>query len=264
MAYLAAAGLLMGAGGTFLKGRAGDIAKRAAINAANLPGLDTKKITEEALQDQEGLVGRASAMASSVGKSNQSNLLAMEEQALPGSGASRDKMLQEILDLLSGDFSADTNRRGAAFNVGSGRGGSPSGMISNLRRTDLEKTERLKTGSTLLNTLLGGLRIANSPGVQAFLGPTASDLINIRGQERANKQNLLFSASGIPGQTAAWGSWLQSTGGMMLGSGLDKGTSSPTSGSQSGTTSIWQRIGQEGWMNNDWYLGKEKGRDSKE
>lgn len=221
MGYAAAAGLLMSAGGAFLGGKAGDIARERLKGAANLPGVDTRALTEQALADQLATLPQASKLAGQVGTANQAQLLAQEEQALPGVGAARQQALGSISGLFSDDAAwlKGVQQRGAALGLSSGLRGSGAGQLATLKLSDQEKMQRTQLGTGLLGSLIGSMRLANTPGVQSFLGPTANQLIDIRSQERSQRQALLAQASQIPGQTAAWGNWLTQTGGALMGAG---------------------------------------------
>lgn len=222
MAYAAAAGLLLGAGGAFLSGRANDLARKRLESAAELPGVDTGALTGEALRDQLKYLPQASEVAGKVSAANQAALNAQEEAALPGVGAARAGALTSINQLFADDASwlEGVQRRGAALGLSSGLFGSQAGQLRTLRLSDTEKLARTQLGTGLLGSLIGSMRLANSPGVQSFLGPTANQLIDLRSQERARKQQLLAQAAGIPGQTAAWGNYLTQTGGALTGMGL--------------------------------------------
>lgn len=224
MAYAAAAaGLVLGAGGAFLSGKAGDNRLKKLKAIANTPGLDTGAITEEALKDQLKLMGLSEELATEVARINQANVNAAEESALPGVREAR----QEALGAARSMFGEDSEwlkgvmRRGAALGLSSGLGaGSGAGKMQTLRLSDRESMARKQMGVGMLGSLIGGLRLANTPGVQAFMGPSPSELINIRGQERTQRMNILLQRAGIGGQTQAWANYLNQTGGMLTGAGM--------------------------------------------
>jgi len=215
-------GVALIGGGSALGGNAASKAKKDLKKVANIPGLDIEAATLEALGLQEGNLERATKLASGVGTVDQKQLLAQEEMALPGAAAARQQNLQSILALFSddADWLSGLQRRGAALGVGSGLGGSQAARIGTLRLSDQEKLQRTSMGTGLLGSLLSGLKISNSPSVQAFLGPSASEVINIRGQERVNRQNLLAQRAGMPGATSIWGNTLTQIGGTLLGGSL--------------------------------------------
>lgn len=224
MSFIAvgAGGLLLGAGGGFLKGRAGDITRNRQLAAANLEGLDTDKLTAEALAEEEKYLPQATALSSSLSKANQEQLLAREEMALPGVGNARGTALSDIERLLGEDaqWLEGVQRRGAALGIQSGLRGSEAGQIGTLRLSDVEHQNRITRGVGLLDQLIGSLRIAQTPGVQTFMGLTPGERIQLRSQERSAKQQMMYGAASTPGQTGAWGDFLSSTGGLLTGLGL--------------------------------------------
>lgn len=218
---LLVAGVVTGAGGALLKGRAGDLYRKRVLDIAETPGLDVDKLSREALTGQLDRFDLSSDLAARTARANQAGLLGQEEASLPGLGAARQRGLETVLSFLGEDrdWLAGIQRRGAALGLGRGFGGSPAAQMGTLRLSDTESMARKQTGLGMLGALISSMRIANSPGVQAFLGPSSSDLINIRGQERVQKMNLLTQAAGIPGQTAAWAGYLSGVGGMLAGMG---------------------------------------------
>lgn len=216
---LAGAGL--GAIGGFLQGRAGDIVRSRLENIANTPGVDIGAATGESLSNMDRYLPEATALSGSLSKANQANLLAEEEMALPGAGAARQKNLSAINNLFADDaeWLAGVQRRGAAMGVGRGLFGSGAAQVGTLRLSDQERNQRTQLGTGLLGSLLGSLRIANTPGVQAFLGPSPSETVSLRSGERTQRMNYLAQAAGVPGMTGAFGSYLSSVGGMLTGAG---------------------------------------------
>lgn len=225
MGYAAIAGALIAAGGAALQGRANDMKRQRLKKAADEPGLDVGLVTGEALGNQEKYFDRAAGLAGRTSAANQAALLAQEEAALPGAGAARGEALGRIRGLFSddADWLRGVQRRGAALGLSSGLFGSQAGQLQTLRLSDRESMGRTQLGTSLLGSLIGSLRIANSPGVQAFMGPSASDLVTLREQERRDRQQLMAKAALMPGQTEAWGSYLTDTGGALMGGGFAGG-----------------------------------------
>lgn len=225
MGYAAAAGLLMSAGGAFLSGRAGDLKRQKLEDIANTPGVDTGALTGQALADQLKYLPQSTELSSKISSANQAQLQAREEQSLPGIGAARQNALGRINGLFADDSTwlKGVQRRGAALGLSSGLFGSQAGQLGTLRLSDQEQMARTQLGTGLLGSLIGSMRIANTPGVQSFMGPSADQLINIRSQERTQKMAYQAQAAGVPGQTAAWGNYLTQTGGALMGAGLTGG-----------------------------------------
>lgn len=267
MAWVTVAGLAMGAGGTFLKGKSGDIVRNRLNSIADTPGLDIEALSSQALTNQQRLLPGAQGLIRDEATERQSLVNQLLEQSLPGFGGLRDKVQTTADELLSGgiptDVSEAVQRNSAARALGGGFSG--SGMHRNLQARDLGLTSiGLKSqGLQWLQALRGLSPMVEAQSAFNFTGPNANDLLNIRGQERAQAMNLRARAAGIPGQTAAWGDFLSSTGGRLTGMGLNMGTtggtSTPGAGVQAGTDSLWDRIGQPGWITNPWYLGKQPG-----
>lgn len=244
--YTAAAGLVLGLGGAFLGGRAGDQMKKKLKDIANMPGVDTGAVTDEALTDLLASMGKAGEVSAGVSELNQAQLLAREEMALPGLGAAREKALGRISSMFGEDaeWLRGVQRRGAALGLSSGLFGSQAGQLQTLRLGDRESMARTQLGTGLLSSLIGSMRIADSPGAQAFLGPTPTQLIGLRSQERAQKQSILLQRAGVPGQTASWANYLNQTGGLLTGAGA-QGMAGSSGGSMPGA-------GQQNMMMQDW------------
>jgi hypothetical protein len=255
----AALGIVSGGAGAYLKGRAGDIKRKALTNVANTPGLDTGTITGQALGDDAKYLAQASGLSGDISAANQAQLLAREEAALPGAGAARQKELASIMQLFSDDkeWLTGVQRRGAALGVGRGLFGGGAGQIATLRLSDQEKAQRTQLGSGLLGGLLSTLRIAQTPGVQAFLGPSPTELVGIRGGERTQRMNLLGQAAGVPGMTAEMGSWLSNMGGTLfsagtgamggMGGGFGGGGTASGGGGGGGGVRMYDYGGLSGW-----------------
>lgn len=250
MAWLAGVGLLAGAGGAFLGGRAGDIKRQRLLNVADTPGVDTGALTGQALSDQLKYLPQGTELSGKISAANQAQLQAREEAALPGIGAARQQALGRITGLFADDSSwlKGVQQRGAALGLSSGLFGSAAGQLQTLRLSDQEQMQRTQLGTGLLGSLIGGMRIANTPGVQAFLGPTPDQLINIRSQERQQRMNLQAQAAGVPGQMEAWGNYLTGIGGAMTGAGL---TGAGTGGIFGGNQ--YSGMGNNGFTTSDYF-----------
>ncbi len=229
-----ALGMTLGPIGAYLQGRAGDITRKRIEDIANTPGLDigglSSEATRQALALQLETLPQAEKLTSESARINQAALLAQEEAALPGAKAARQTALENAMSFLGEDqaWLQGLQRRGAALGLGRGLGSSAAARIGTLKLSDTESMQRKIAGSGLLSQLLGSLRIANTPGVQAFMAPTASTMVgttlNIRGQERQQRMNLLAQSAGIPGMTGSFGNFLMSLGGMSYGAGQEATT----------------------------------------
>ena len=227
MLPLLALGGALGLGGTLLSGKSGDRTRKRLEALANEPGVDYQGLSREALGSQLGLLPQAERLSGETARINQANLLGMEEASLPGVGAARQSALTNALSFLGDDaqWLQGVQRRGAAMGIGRGLGGSAASQIGMLRLSDQESQQRRVTGAGLLQNLIASLRIAQSPGVESFFGPSANQVVGLRSQERAQRMGLLGQAYQVPGMTASFGSFLSGVGGQMagLGAGLMMG-----------------------------------------
>lgn len=278
-------GVISGGWGAYLKGRAGAITKNELLEIARTKGVDTSKITAEALAEAVQNMEPAIKVSGMVSRANQEQLLAREEMALPGAGAARAKNLDAINALFDDDkkWLAGVQRRGAALGLEKGLFGGAAGQVATLRLSDQEKAQRTSLGSGLLGGLLSTLRIAQTPGLQTFLGPNAIQLTEIRSGERTQAMNIKLKAAGVPGMTAAMGSWLSSMGGALfsagaggltggMGGGMGGGGGGPQSWSNgmpyggedyaggSGEGTGWNFGGLFGRGSGGMYLGRQPGK----
>ena len=70
------------------------------------------------------------------------------------------------------------NEELAALGVGRGIGGSGANQIGTLRMGDQESMQRTQLGTSLLGSLIGGMRLANTPGIQQFMGNSLSEQLS--------------------------------------------------------------------------------------
>ncbi len=199
---------------------------------ADTPGIDTGALSGQALGDQLRYLPLSEQLASQISAANQGNLNAQEEANLPGVGAARQKALAQINSLFGSDaeWLKGVQRRGAALGIGRGLGGSQAAQIGELKLSDTEQMARTQLGTGLLGSLIGSMRIANTPGVQAFLGPTPEQLINLRSQERTQRMNILLGREQLPTGNEQIFQHMQQEGGALIGAGLGGGNafSSPS------------------------------------
>lgn len=262
-------------GGTALGGSAADKQKKKLKQIANTPGLDIGQLTGQALTNQQVNLPAAQQLVSAEATGQQDLLNSLLEQSMPGFGAARSKALDSTNSLLAGEIPADVSaavqRSDAARALGGGYGG--SGMHRNLVARDLGLTSLdLKSqGLGWLQALRGMSPMAQPQSAFSLAGPNANDLINIRGQERAQRMNILTARAGIKGQTGMFGDMFQNIGGMMLGGaltggmgggmgggGAPSGNPMPSVGYSPGDGGWASRVGRYGFSNN-WYLGQQPG-----
>lgn len=214
-------------GGTAMGGSAADKQKNALKKIANTPGLDIEGISAQALGNQQKLLPGATKLVGEEATSRQSLINQLLEQSLPGFTAQRDQALGTAGDFLSGKIPQDVSdlvqRSGAARSLGGGFGG--SGMHRNLVARDLGLTSlsMKDKGLSWLSALRGLSPTATPQSALSFTGPGAQDFVNIRGNERAQRMNLLAQRAGIKGQTGMFGDMFQGVGGLLLGSAAGGG-----------------------------------------
>lgn len=258
--YGMAAGTLTDIAGTVLRGIAAEDARDEVMRIANTPGIDTGMLTGQALTDQLRYLPQATQISNAISQANQAQLSAREEAAMPGVGAARQKALANVNGLFADDaeWLKGVQRRGAALGLSSGLMGSQAGQLATLRLSDQEKMARTQLGTGLLGSLISGMRIANTPGVQSFLGPNPSELINLRSQERTQKMDILMRRAGMPTQLEVYGQNLQAYGGTLTGASM---TGGGTGGIFGGGAGGGYASGRSSYMSdysqgvNPWYPG---------
>lgn len=223
--YASALGGLMAIAGTAIIGSEADAKKKKAMELANTPGLDFTDLTRQALAGYNANYGDAAALAAKLSTSNQANLSAQEEQALPGIGAARGNALASISSLFQTDpqFFADQQRLGAGLNLSQGLFGSGAGQLATLNRTSQARDARTALGTGLLNSLIESMRLSNTPGVQTFLGTPIQDQVAQRALERTQRIGLLQQAYAMPSALGVWGNELQTAGHALAGVGATSG-----------------------------------------
>lgn len=240
--------------GTAIMASGADKRKRQQEELANTPGIDFGALTQEQLDDMLKYLPQGSEVARRIAESNQSTLNAQEESALPGIGAARKTALGNITGLFSddADWLKGVQRRGAALGLSSGLFGSAAGQVRTLKLSDTEKMARTQLGTGLLGSLISSMRIASSPGVQAFLGPSMSDRLTTRSNERQTRLGMLSAAAGMPSYWETWGQRLQQAGSTLAGSSMGGGggwgstSMSPSSGSNDFTMQNYNQMLENG------------------
>lgn len=220
---------VLGAGamayGTSEKASAANKARKEMKDIANTPGIDFTMLARDAMSGYNANYGGAYDLASRLSKDQQAILSAQEEQALPGIGVARGEALGKIRGLFADDSTwlKGLQRRGAALGIGrggTGYGGSVAGQIGELKLSDTENMQRTQMGTSLLGSLIGGMRLANTPGITQFLGPSMSEQLNQRSLERTQKMQYQSARAGMPTGGQIWGDFAQQIGGTLMGAGM--------------------------------------------
>lgn len=229
-------GLGMSIAGTALTGHAGDIARNRLISAADMPGVDVDAVTRAAIAGNLASLPQAADLTGRIDKLNRERLAQLIESSVPGYSARLAKEADIIDSYLRGEIPADVegaiSRSVAARALGGGYAAPGArGMQSNLlaRNLGLTSLGLQQTGMGAIPQFMSQIKLAPLTNLQSYLGLDPLQRVNLASRERDIKQSLYAQAAGIPGGTAAWGSWLQQTGGAMLGAGL--GGMSPGSSS---------------------------------
>lgn len=211
--------------GTVIGANEADDRRDRMKEIAETPGLDFGDITGSALSDYEGYLPRSAALSGKLGLANQQSIGAMEEAALPGVGAARQKALGRISGLFDEDSAwlRGIQRRGAALGLSSGLRGSQAGQLQTLRLSDQEQMQRTHLGTGLLGSLIGSMRMANTPGAQAFLGPSISEQLNQRANERREKMAYMAAMEGMPTGMEVYSGSLKEVGASFMGSSMGGG-----------------------------------------
>lgn len=221
MGWMTAAGGLLDIAGTAINAGEAGQRREDLEKIASTPGLDFGSLTQQALTGYDNVFEQAAALAGKVGTAQQTQLQKQEEMALPGVGAARQQALQAAEGLFADDASwlKGVQRRGAALGLSSGLFGSQAGQLQTLRLSDQEKMQRTQLGTSLLGSLIRSMRLANSPGVQTFLGPAIQEQVAQRAQERTQRMSMLAGMSMLPTELETWGNRLQDVGSSMMGMG---------------------------------------------
>lgn len=203
---------------------AGSMKKKELSALGDYPGLDTSKITDEALRDLEKYLPRDIALAQQATQANQGILNKLAEDNIPGFKERKQTQADLIDSFLRGELPDDVaqavERRSAATGLGLGISG--SGLGRNLTARDLGRTslDLIGTGFGLIPQFQSSIPLTNPVSPLAFAGPTPNDLINIRGQERTQRLNIGLQRAGVQGATGAWGNFFSQLGGLALGGAL--------------------------------------------
>ncbi len=227
MGYSQIIGAAMDIAGTAINANEADARKAAQEKISQTPGIDFNALTAGALSGYGQNFDASSALAGRLSSANQAQLNAQQEQALPGLGAARSAALGRVSDLFaSGDaFKQRVQQLGGIAGVSSGLFGSGAGQLNSIYQGYQQQNQDTALGVGLLGSLIRSLKLANTPGVQAFLGPSISEQLATRSSERTQKLNMLTGANNLPSGLEVWGTRLQQVGGTMEGVGAGGGSS---------------------------------------
>lgn len=225
----AAAGIGSMIGGGVLAGNAAKMAQKNMLAAANLPGVNLQDTGTEALSSQQALLSQARSIAGQVNQFQNQQLQNIIESSMPGEMQRRQTQGQDIEAYLRGDVPEDvknllkTNAAEAAVARGMPGSSGLSGSLSSndwLRNLGLTSLGVINTGMAAENAFRSSVPYIGPMDITSELGPTPTQDVQLREQERLAKQALLARKAGMPGQTASWANTLSQMGGTLLGAGL--------------------------------------------
>jgi hypothetical protein len=227
MSFIAVGGIAAIGIGAGLGASAGNMKKKELSALGDYPGLDTSKITDEALRDLEKYLPRDIALAEQATQANQGILNRLAEENIPRFKERKQTQADLIDSFLRGELPDDVaqavERRSAATGLGLGISG--SGLGRNLTARDLGRTslDLIGTGFGMIPQFQSSIPMTNPVNALSFAGPMPNDLVNLRGQERQQRLNIGLQRAGVQGATGAWGNFFSNIGGIALGAGLGGG-----------------------------------------
>lgn len=223
---LAAVGLAAGVGGAAMSANSAK-KKRSAMDAATdkwLPNIDQNQ--KAFFGDLEQYQDQAAGLSREIGQQQTTDALALREQMFPGMSQSVRDAMSSIAPLLRGELPKGVQdaftRAGGASSVGLGMGGSGFGALNNGLFGARGALGAMQTGFGLLPALMSTAPQLNNPTTMSFLSNlmtpaqrTQSDL-QVRGQNIGVAQTV----AGMPTSSDVWGSFMQQSGGALMGGGL--------------------------------------------
>lgn len=208
--------------GTILSASAANIARKRAIDAANLPGVDINGAYSDSLDASLKAMPEAQQLSSSENQFNTAELQKQLNELIPGYSQMQAQRAQNIGQELQGQLSPDVQAaiaRSTAARAAAG-GYSGSGASSNLTARDLGLTslDLQNLGNQQAQGLVSGTPMPNFTTVNQNLGINPQQVLGIRSNERNIRQQIYAEAAGMPGWTGALGAGLMQIGGQMAGS----------------------------------------------
>lgn len=211
-------------GGGMASSAAGARKKRKELAAAaEFPGINTGAETDAALTDIEGFMSRAEGIAGKTGTANQRVLNQLMEESMPGFAKMQEKRRSVIDDYLNGrlpkDVEAAISRSSAGQALARGPFGSNLHLQGEARQIGRTSFDLINLGLSESGRLASTMPMAQTPSVADFFGPTPTQRINLRSQERAQRLSILTQKAQMPTSQDVMGQGMQSTGGILLGAG---------------------------------------------
>lgn len=218
-AIIAAVGLALGAGGTALSASAADRRRKGLFKIANEPGLDTKEITLQSLQDMIETAPTSFKVADLI---NQYYRTQLEREGLADL---KRAIIQQTAADLAGEIPEDVTQQvfrsaaGRALTGGYAGSALHRGLV--LRDLGLTSDALRQRGFEKTQALLAGMRVPGSfdPYAAGLLGLTPAQMVNLRSAERTQRLQMLAQAELLPRGDENWAKYMSSTGGMLTSLG---------------------------------------------
>jgi hypothetical protein len=240
-AIAAAAGLVLGTGGTFLSANAASKARKALSSTTGdwLPNIN--QYQEQYFQDLQRFEAEASDLSTRIGERSLNDALALREKMFPGLGGAIKDSTSGIYALMRGDLPKSVmdsfSRAGGASTVGSGFGGSGFGFLNTGLFGARGSIGAMETGYGLLGALLATSPQLQTPSAMTFLQNlmTPEQRTNTQLTVRGQNLDIASKVAGMPTRSQVWGNWLGGIGGQLMGAGLSAGLGGGGGGGGGGT-----------------------------
>lgn len=217
-------------GGSALSGLSADDKNAQMLGVAGLPGLNIPSVTGQALSSMKSNLPAAQEVATGVNQFQNKELQDLLKSSIPGYEGIVTSQAQDIQNMLSGGVSQGTQdllaRQSAARGISRGYGvggfADPNSMTNAefLRNLGLTSEGQVERGMAASNAFRSSIPMVSPMNVGGLLGPTPTDLVQLRERERLANQQIMAQAAGMQSSGDVWGSTLGQLGGMGLGYGL--------------------------------------------
>jgi len=238
-AYGAIIGGAIGSVGTLLQSQEARKQKNQLKDLANTPGLDIDSEIANAYAAYEKSLPEAQRITGQVNQGNSAAMRQLLSSGIPGYEGLQAQDLANIGSELRGELPPDVQaaieRATAAHSVAGGYGGTQVGR--NLTARDLGRTslDLMQRGGTDLSRVLQTTPLPGLVGVQSLMGPSISDRIGIRSNERTQKLQMLTKSVLSPSDMQVISQFLVEQGAALQGAGMGSmGAGFGSSGASSG------------------------------
>lgn len=223
-AYGAIIGGAIGSVGTFLASQEARKQKNQLKDLANTPGLDIDTEVANALASYEKSLPGAQQLAGGINQGNAASLREMLGLGIPGYEALQAQDIANIQAEQRGQLSPEVMgiiQRATAARAGQGGYlGSPMQFNAEARNLGESGQALQAQGHKDYLSLLAGTPLPGLVGSQAFLGPSISDRLGIRSNERTQKLGLMSKSILSPSDMAVISQFLVQQGATLQGAGM--------------------------------------------